>query len=209
MLGYESVFVCAEGAARRGGFGDMDEFSYLSVLLSVILGLAVTQILKGFRGLLLSRTRIQIYWPVIAWAALLLLVCFQNWWSMFGMRNRHDWTFLQFAMVLLNTIFIYMIAGLVFPDLFGDEIVDLKQNFYAHRGWFFSLAFGTIVVSVCKDVVLDGRLPNTMNLIFHAIFGVTLFIGALTRSERYHKSLIVFGSALFVLYIVLLFARMQ
>jgi len=33
----------------------MDEFSYLSVLLSVILGLAVTQILKGFRGLLLSR----------------------------------------------------------------------------------------------------------------------------------------------------------
>jgi len=43
----------------------MDEFSYLSVLLSVILGLAVTQILKGFRGLLLSRARIQVYWPVI------------------------------------------------------------------------------------------------------------------------------------------------
>ena len=46
----------------------MDEFSYLSVLLSVILGLAVTQILKGFRGLLLSRARIRLYWPVIAWA---------------------------------------------------------------------------------------------------------------------------------------------
>jgi hypothetical protein len=187
----------------------MDEFSYLSVLLSVILGLAVTQILQGFRGLLLSRVRIRIYWPVVGWAALLLLVCFQNWWSMFGMRNRHDWTFLQFAMVLLNTIFIYMIAGLVFPDLFGEEIVDLKQNFYAHRGWFFSLAFATIVVSVCKDVVLDGRLPRPTNLTFHAIFGVTLFIGALTRSERYHKSLVVFGSALFVLYIILLYARMQ
>src|SRR6266513_3907690 len=52
----------------------MDEFSYLSVLLSVILGLAVTQILKGFRGLLLSRARIQIDWPVIAWAALLLRI---------------------------------------------------------------------------------------------------------------------------------------
>jgi hypothetical protein len=57
----------------------MDEFSYLSVLLSVILGLAVTQILKGFRGLLLSRARIRLYWPVIAWGALLLLVCFQHW----------------------------------------------------------------------------------------------------------------------------------
>ena len=38
----------------------MDEFSYLSVLLSVILGLAVAQILKGFRGLLLSRARVRL-----------------------------------------------------------------------------------------------------------------------------------------------------
>jgi hypothetical protein len=54
----------------------MDEFSYLSVLISVILGLAVTQVLKGFRGILLPRVRIRIYWPVLGWAPLLLLVCF-------------------------------------------------------------------------------------------------------------------------------------
>jgi MFS family permease len=187
----------------------MDEFSYLSVLLSVILGLAVTQILTGFRGLLLSRARIRVYWPVIAWAALVLLVCFQNWWSMFGMRLRHDWTFQQFAMVLLQTILIYMVAGLVFPDLFGDEIVDLKENFYAHRAWFFSLAFASIVVSVCKDFVLNGRLPHPINLTFHAIFGVTLLVGALTSREPYHKALVVFSLVTFLLYIVLLYARMQ
>jgi len=187
----------------------MDEFSYLSVLISVILGLGVTQILQGFRGLLLSRARIRIYWPVIAWAILLLLICFQHWWSMFGMRNRHDWTFLQFGMVLLNAILIYMLAGLVFPDFFGEEVVDLKGSFYAHRGWFFSLGVTTLVVSICKDVVLDGRLPNTTNLIFQLVFAVMLFIGALTHSERYHKALIVFGSALFVIYIIVLYTRMQ
>jgi hypothetical protein len=187
----------------------MDEFSYLSVLLSVILGLAVTQILQGFRGLLLARTRIQIYWPVIGWAVLVLLVCFQNWWSMFGMRNRHDWTFEQFAMVLLQTILIYMVAGLVFPDFFAEVIVDLKESFYAHRRWFFSLGFAIIVVSVCKGLVLDGRLPNPTDLGFHAIFGVTLLIGALTQRERYHKILVVFVIAAFVLYILLLYARMR
>ena len=36
----------------------MDAFSYLSVLISIILGLAVTQILKGFRGIVLSRARL-------------------------------------------------------------------------------------------------------------------------------------------------------
>jgi hypothetical protein len=112
-------------------------------------------------------------------------------------------------MVLLNTIFIYMMTALVFPDFFGEGVIDLKESFYAHRGWFFTLAFSTIVISVCKDFVLDGRLPNTTNLIFHAIFGVTLFIGALTRSERYHKGLVVFGRALFVVYIVVLFSRIH
>jgi hypothetical protein len=187
----------------------MDEFSFLSVLLSVILGLAITQILQGFRGLVLSRTRIQIYWPVIGWAVFVLLVCFQNWWSMFGMRNRHDWAFQQFAMVLLQTILIYMVAGLVFPDFVGEAIVDLKESFYAHRRWFFFLGFASIVVSVVKDLVLDGKLPKPTNLAFHAIFGVALLTGASTRQERYHKALVVFVIATFVVYIVLLYARMR
>ena len=33
----------------------MDAFSYLSVLLSIIVGLAITQVLTGFRGIMLWR----------------------------------------------------------------------------------------------------------------------------------------------------------
>jgi ammonia channel protein AmtB len=66
-----------------------------------------------------------------------------------------------------------------------------------------------VVASVCKTIVLDNKLPDPTNLTFHAIFGATLLIGAFTQRERYHKALIVFGIAAFVLYIVLLFARMQ
>jgi hypothetical protein len=161
----------------------MDEFSFLSVLISVILGLAVTEILQGFRGLLLSRTRIQIYWPVIGWAFLVLLVCFEYWWSMFRMRTHHDWTFQQFAIMGLQTTLIYMVAGLVFPDFLGEAIVDLKESFYAHRRWFFSLAVAIIATSVC--------------------------IGALTRQEWYHKTLVVVTNAAFVLYIVLSHVRMR
>ncbi|MDQ6939493.1 MAG: hypothetical protein M3119_04975, partial [Verrucomicrobiota bacterium] len=79
----------------------MDEFSYLSVLLSIILGLAVTQILQGFRGLMLSRTQVRLYWPTLVWALLLLVVFVQTWWAMFSLRNQQDWTFAGFAIVLL------------------------------------------------------------------------------------------------------------
>ena len=40
----------------------MDAFSYLSVLISIILGLAVTQALQGFRGLMLARSRVRASW---------------------------------------------------------------------------------------------------------------------------------------------------
>ena len=187
----------------------MAEFSFLSVLISVILGLAVTEILEGFRKLLLSRTRIQIYWPVIGWAFLVLLVCFEYWWSMFRMRTHHDWTFQQFAIMVLQTTLIYMVAGLVFPDFLGEAIVDLKESFYAHCRWFFSLGVAIIIVSVCSHLLVDDKLPKPANLIFEAIFGVTLFIGALTRREWYHKTLVVFTNAAFVLYTMLLFARLR
>jgi hypothetical protein len=187
----------------------MDQFSYLSVLISVILGLAVAQILKGFRAILLSRVRIRMYWPVIAWAGLLLLICTQHWWSMFGMRNRQDWTFLQFAAVLLNVILIYMTAGLAFPDFFGDAVVDLKEHFFAHRRWFFLLALGMVIASVAKEFVLDNRLPHTTNLIFHAIFAASLLGGVLTSRQSYHKALVIFATAIFIVYVFLLYLRLQ
>ena len=109
----------------------------------------------------------------------------------------------------LQTTLIYMVAGLVFPDFFGEALIDLKESFYAHCRWFFSLGVAIIMVSVCKHLLLDGKLPNPTYLIFQAMFGVTLFVGALTRQEWYHKTLVVFTNAAFVLYIVLLYARMR
>jgi hypothetical protein len=93
-------------------FRNMDEFSYLSVLLSIILGLAITQILKGFRGLLHSRARVRLYWPSITWAVLLLVINVQTWWAMFGLRSHHDWTFAAFAVVIATVLFTSYIAML-------------------------------------------------------------------------------------------------
>jgi hypothetical protein len=101
----------------------MEEFSYLSVLLSVILGLAVTQILKGFRWLLLSRAHSDLL--ARDWMGHLRVT------SVFSELVVDVWNAqpsgLEF--VLLRTILIYMIAGLVFPDFFGDASVDLKESF--------------------------------------------------------------------------------
>ncbi len=187
----------------------MDEFSYLSVLLSIILGLAITQILKGFRGLLQSRKRVRLYWPALAWAGLLLLIYVQTWWAMFGLRSHHDWTFGAFAIVLLQTIVLYMLAGLVLPDFFGEDAIDLHDNYYAHHAWFFGLAVLAGLVSIGKDLVLYGALPDPRNLAFHLAFILTATIAAITRREWYHKAAVLVSAGLLGFYITLLFPRLQ
>jgi len=65
---YQRGGFAAEAATR--GDARMDAFSYLSVLLSIILGLAITQILMGYRGLLLARGRVRFYAPTMTWSVL-------------------------------------------------------------------------------------------------------------------------------------------
>src|SRR5208283_247435 len=52
----------------------MDSFSYISVILSIVLGLAITQVLLGFRGLILTRAKVKLYAPTITWAFFALVL---------------------------------------------------------------------------------------------------------------------------------------
>lgn len=187
----------------------MDEFSYLCVLLSIILGLAITQILQGFRGMLQSRKQVKLYWPALAWAGLLLVIYVQSWWAMFGLRSHHDWSFGAFAIILLHTVVLYMLAGLVLPDFPGDRVIDLHAHYYTHRTWFFGMAILGGLVSLAKDLVLDGALPEIRNLSFHVLFILIGTIAAITRREWYHKAAVLLSAGLFSWYIALLFTRLQ
>ena len=80
----------------------MDAFSYLSVLLSIVLGLAITQLLSGFAALVHARRRVTMYWPVPVQMAVTLLITVQVWWAMFGLREVRHWTFAAFLILLLQ-----------------------------------------------------------------------------------------------------------
>lgn len=189
----------------------MDAFSYLSVLISIILGLAVTQVLQGFRGLMLARSSVRVYWPVLVWAALVLVLCVQVWWAMFGLSQRPAarWTFLDFSLVLLQTVPLYLTAGLVLPDVDAERGVALREHYYAHHRWFFALLVVLIVVSIVKVRVLTGAWPRPADTGFQLAFAVGALIGAWTHREWYHKLLAPLATAAVVAYIVVLFAHLD
>lgn len=187
----------------------MDAFSYLSVLLSIILGLSVTQLLQGLSGIIQNRSRVRIYGPAVTWTVLLLLIDAQAWWAMFGLRLRPSWTFLDFIVVLLETIFLYLLAALVLPSFNTEGPIDLRENYFGHSRWFFGSFIAVLIVSLLKDVVLGHALPAGLNLAFHIIAICGSLIAALTRSDRFHRSYAIFSVILFTAYVAKLFSELK
>lgn len=191
----------------------MDEFGYLSVLLSIVLGLGITQLLTGLGRLIQARERVRGYWPSPTWAGFLLVAHVQTWWAMFGLRDHTSWTFFVFLLVLLQPALLYLLAALVLPD-FGETAdpsegeVHLRRHYFRQSRWFFTIAVALLVVSVAKDVVLEGELPDAVNLVTHILFAGLWGAAAVTRRERYHLLLAPLTPLIFVVYVAVLFLRL-
>lgn len=76
----------------------------------------------------------------------------------------------------------------VLPADVPETGVSLRAYYERHRRWFFGWFLATLIISVSKDVVLGGRLPNAFNLAFHIYWRPAAFSGsssggiAITRS---------------------------
>jgi hypothetical protein len=186
----------------------MDSFSYLSVILSIVLGLAMAQVLLGFRNLILTRAQVKLYATTLIWAFIALIVPIQAWWADFAMRRFANWTFPALLVVMLQAISIYMMAALVLPDISGEKVVDLRQHFFAHRSWFFGASLASTVFSLWKTVALSGHLPSPADSGFEFTFGALAIAAAVIRSEWFHRFLAPAAALIFGVYIALLFARL-
>ena len=187
----------------------MDAFSYLSVLLSIILGLGLTQLLTATGRLIRHRDRVRVHWLPVLWAALLLLIYVQVWWSMYGLRLHRDWTFLAFSAVLAQTATLYVMAAVALPEQVDEPCTDLGVYFDRHHRWFFAFFLATLVVSVVKDLILSGRLPDRTNLIFHIVLAAGCLAGLTIQRRRYQEVLAVGFAAAIVAYIGILFTRLR
>jgi hypothetical protein len=186
----------------------MDEFDYLAVLISIILGLGITQLLTGVGRWIEQRSVLRGYSPAMIWAGILLLVHVQTWWSMFGLRFVTEWTFVRFAVVLLQPIVLYLLATIVLPTERGP-VLDLRVNYRDQRRWFFGLLAFLLVVSALKDVLITGVLSSGANLAFHVGFLVVAIAALSTEREGVHRAIAVVAAIAMLAYVGVLFRDLQ
>ncbi|HTU83563.1 MAG TPA: hypothetical protein VMF61_15650, partial [Candidatus Acidoferrales bacterium] len=74
----------------------MNTFDYLTVLVSIVLGLAIANVLNRLAVVVTARERVDFYWPPIAWAIWIFFICIQHWWAEWSVHFTERWTFPTF-----------------------------------------------------------------------------------------------------------------
>lgn len=187
----------------------MSEFDYLAVLISIVLGLGIANILSGFGAIVRARDRIAHFVPTYIQMGNIFLIHIQMWWSMFGLRDVHHWTFPAFFFTILQPVLLYLMSTFLVPAIRDEGRVDLEKAYFRESTWFGAGLFASVIVSIARSVLTDGRLPGTANLIAHGIFAAFGVIGFFGRTRRVHMILAPTVTLAFLLYIGGLFFALR
>ena len=187
----------------------MGQFEYLSVLVSIIIGLALTQLLSGAARLIQLRRRARMHAATLCWMLSLFLMDVQVWWVAFERRDVEEWEFFRFLLYLLIPVLLFLLNYLVLPDLGDEDAADLEANFNDNRGWFFGLLAAIALTSLGEQALRNGGLSIDADVAFRVVFGLWALVSARVASARYQLWTAVAVLASFLAYIALLFVRLE
>lgn len=121
-------------------------FEYITILISIILGLGITHILSSLVRLL-QIPGVQSYWPHMIWVMLVLLLHIQEWFVLYELKDLKVWRMVTFLFVILYPINLFISANLLFPLNINEENCAFKPFYFEH--------IQKIALSACTLVVLS------------------------------------------------------
>jgi hypothetical protein len=185
-----------------------DAFAYLSVLLSIILGLAIAEILQGYGLLLRARSTVKLYAPPLIWSAMMLILATHFWWASFGLAGRENWSFAAFSAVLLQTVMMFMGSALILPRGRATEPIDLRAHYYRELVPFFTFGLLFLAVGFLKLWLL-GDPFHALTLGFFSFFTTMTLIALMFRQPRVHEIIAPVMAVVIVIFIGIMFARLK
>ena len=116
----------------------MSPFEFVCAFYSVVLGIAVAQLMTSVGRLLEVRDQVRTYWVQSLWVVIVLMVDVNSWWAMWELRSAKSWSFISFSLLVGLVASIYLVTVLLFPRVpeSGGQI-DLDAHYYKNRRVFF------------------------------------------------------------------------
>jgi hypothetical protein len=183
-------------------------YQHVVVVMSIVVGLSVTQVLKGVAQLYRNRSRVRTYWLHSAWTALIVVFIFLLWWTFWNYRGIADWNFLRFVMYLSPAVVFYFLIAIAIPDP-AEAVDDMRKYYFSNRrGFFGTFALYGAVAAITAIIVRGLPLLDPSNL-FRLAMVVLLLIPMQSASERVHAVVLGLSASLLVVFISLFHFRLE
>lgn len=160
----------------------MSIFEYLMVMVSIMLGLGATQLLRGFSKVAQSPQR---FLPLTMWAVVLFYIHLQMWWALWDLNAVPVWNQFYFYFLVSLPCSLFAATELLVP-LGSSANTDWRAHFFKVRKWFFGVFF---VFSICAAVQTYVFLEVPLTHPYRAIQGLLIVIiatGYFVRKARTH-----------------------
>jgi hypothetical protein len=177
-------------------------YQHVVVVISMVLGLAVTQLLKGIAQLYRTRRGVRAYWIHWGWVILLMVFSLVVWWTYWSYRGLAEWDFLRFVLYLSPMIAFYYLTAIAIPDP-AEPVTDLREYYFSNRvGFFGTFALYGVLAWLTASFVRGVPLADTSNL-FRLTFVLLMLVLMRSPNARVHGAALILCAGLLVTFILL------
>jgi len=175
----------------------LSQFEYITVFLSIVMALAVAELLIGLGRLIRERDHVKIYWVHVGWMILGIIVLTSSWWSIWKVRSHVFASYFEFLSLLLPSLFLVTISLLLSPPIDPGRPSDLREYYFRHIRWIAVLVAVQVAFVALSRVVLgvEGWFApvNGIRLI---VAGVILSLG-FSVNQKLHSAALLIVAGLF------------
>ena len=175
-------------------------FEYVSVLISIILGMGIAQLITGVANIILRWDHVKVYWPHLVIILLVFVLHIQDWWATYELRSLSSWRLPTFLFIILYPVNLYFLARILFPVRWSSDN-DLKQFYFDNFRKIYLFMLILPLHAIIDNYFLGGyRFED--QIIQLVLLGILLVVVVSNKKDEWiHKSLAI----LFLLICVITF----
>jgi hypothetical protein len=165
------------------------------VMVSIILALALAQLLRGITEIVTNPNR---YWVHTAWVVMLMLFVVQYWWAYWDFSVVSSWSLLTFLYILMPPILLFLSTYLLLP-VYRSKDIDWQAHYFSIRFWLFlALIVAGSVGTLGSWLILDTSLLHPYR-VFQVILFALLVVGFFSKQRNVHGPLVILYISVFLL----------
>jgi hypothetical protein len=172
------------GAAPAGGRA-ISDFEFNSIIISILIAFALSEILTSWGRLIRRRDRVRKPYLYLAISSWLFFALILHWLGLSAYRELEIDRTWQSILIFLPSILGAAATFVLAPEFDDDGPIDVQAHYFSVVPWAFPLAAGFEIFSGFSDLLMPVEAPAPL-FVFLAQGAVFLWL-AFSRRRLFHR----------------------